>query len=291
MNELELLIDAQATLAEGPSWDERKGFLYWVDVVKKEVHIYDSQKSIDRCIKLDQMVGAAVPRESGGLVLAMEKGFYALDMETEELTLLNDPEGDLPCNRFNDGKCDEAGRFWAGTMDRNGNTNQGSLYRLDTDMNCKKMLDGLTISNGLAWDTKKQKMYFIDTPTKKIVSFDYDADSGDISNKKVVVQFPEGEGVPDGMTIDDEGMIWVAHWGGGKVSRWNPETGEFLEQILIPATQVTSCVFGGKDLDELYITTAREDLSEKSLLSQPKAGGIFKIRVGVKGSPTFFFRG
>jgi sugar lactone lactonase YvrE len=244
-----LVIDAKAELGEGPIWDYDKKVFYWIDIMNKELHTYDPRIGNGSVIKTGQMIGTVVSRKSGGLVLAMENGFYLLDEDTKEVTFIADPEKDIPENRFNDGKCDPAGRFWAGTMGTNGEKGAGGLYCLDTDLSVTKKLDEVSISNGIVWNIGNTKMYYIDSPTKKVWGFDYDLDTGNISNRSAVVDIPEGEGIPDGMSIDSEGMIWVAQWGGWKVSRWNPETGEKLDEVKVPVAQVTACAFVGENLD------------------------------------------
>lgn len=286
-----VIIDAKATLGEGPCWDAKRKRLYWVDIIEKKVHIHDVSTGKNHAIEVDHLVGAVVVRESGGLILATQNGFYELDEETGEATLLHNPEADMSSNRFNDGKCDPAGRFWAGTMEVDEQKPVGSLYVLDTNLAVKKMLSGITISNGLTWSSDHKTMYYIDSPTKKVVAFDYDVNSGDISNKRVVVTIPEGEGIPDGMTIDAEDKLWVAQWGGYKVSRWDPETGEHIGEVKVPAKQVTSCVFAGDDLDELYITTAKRGLDEEELSKYPHSGSVFHIKSSIKGGETFMFKG
>ncbi|NHM33896.1 SMP-30/gluconolactonase/LRE family protein [Neobacillus terrae] len=288
---VELVFDAQAELGEGPSWDAKNQLLYWVDILSKKVCIFNPKTEENREIHLEQMASAVVPRESGGLVLGMENGFYFLDINTEELTQITDPESHLPLNRFNDGKCDPKGRFWAGSMNLEELEGEGSLYFLDKDLQTKKKVDGTTISNGLAWSPDNKFFYFTDTPTMKIVRYEYDLNSGEIKNPKPVIHFPESEGYPDGMTIDSEGMLWIAHWSGNKVSRWNPETGEQILSINIPAMNVTSCTFGGEDLSELYITTARKGMTEEELEKFPLSGGVFRVKTEIQGAPTYTFKG
>jgi sugar lactone lactonase YvrE len=291
ISEAELVIQAKTDLGEGPCWDQGKGVLYWVNILGRTLNIYGPQKKENREIQLDQLVGTVVPRKSGGAVLAMENGFYFLDLETEQLTQVHDPESHLPENRFNDGKCDPYGRFWAGTMSLNEEKGKGSLYCLHTNMKVEKKVEGLTISNGLAWSPDHKYMYLIDTPTKKVTRFDYDGETGKIENAVAVIQFKEGEGAPDGMTIDEAGMLWIAHWGGAQVSRWNPETGEKLLSIPVPALNVTSCTFGDSDLKTLYITTARKNMTEEQLKEYPLTGGLFKVRTGIKGAVNYPFMG
>ncbi|MDO8686529.1 MAG: SMP-30/gluconolactonase/LRE family protein [Clostridiales bacterium] len=278
-------------MGEGPIWDYEKKLLYWIDINKKEIHIFNPLTSTERIIKTSQMIGAIVPRKTGGVVLALENGFYFLDEETEKLTFIADPESDIPENRFNDGKCDPAGRFWAGTMSKSEKKGAGSLYCLNTDLSVSNKLEGVSISNGIVWSLDKRKMYYIDSLAKEVWGFDYEAETGNISNKRIAVTIPEGEGFPDGMAIDSEDMIWVALWNGWKVSRWNPETGKKLGEIKLPVAQVTACAFGGADLDELFITTASKGLSEEELEKQPQAGGLFCVKLDVKGLPAFKFEG
>jgi len=288
----DLALDARALLGEGPVWDARKQVLYWVDIMGYQVHVFNPAASQDRAIDVGQPVGTVVPRRSGGVMLALRDGFTALDLESGKLTMIVDPEAHLPKNRFNDGKCDPAGRFWAGTMriaeDQKG---AGSLYRLDPNLSVHKMWGDITVANGIAWSHDAKTMYYIDSPTRMVVAFDYNVETGAIANPKPVVSTPDVPGVPDGMTIDAEGMLWVAYWGGWRVVRWNPHTGEALDVIELPVERVTAPWFGGPHLDELYITSARIGLSDEALAQQPHAGSIFVARPGVTGLPAFEFAG
>lgn len=290
-NEAELVLDAKAILGEGPCWDDQKNVLYWIDIAGKQLHIYDPRNNKDIVIETAERVTAVAPRKLGGLVLAAEHGFYTLDLETENMTSITNPEKHLPNNRFNDGKCDAMGRFWAGTMDEDGEVDCGALYCLDVDFRVRKVLNPVSCSNGIAWDAKNETLYYIDTPTMQVAAFDFDLASGTVRNKRIAVTIPEDQGVPDGMTIDAEGMLWVAHWGGYRVSRWNPQTGQCTEQVRVPVAKVTSCVFGGEQLNELYITTASIGLNEQELREQPYAGGVFKVKTDVKGTRTYRFNG
>ncbi|WP_342774594.1 SMP-30/gluconolactonase/LRE family protein [Paenibacillus piri] len=288
--QVELIVDARAALGEGPCWDHRSGLLHWVDIAGMRVHTYNPLTGEDRYIQLDQMVGVAVPRLSGGMVAAMEHGLYLLDPETGTVSLVEDPESGLD-NRFNDGKCDERGRFWAGTLSRKGRKQAGALYCLDAGGTVRKVIDGVTTSNGIGWSPDGRTMYFIDSPTKEVRAYSFDAKTGQLGDARTVVVIPADGGVPDGMTVDAEGMLWVAQWGGWQVSRWNPHTGEQLAAVPVPAAQVSSCAFGGAYLDELYITTARIGQSEEAMLKQPHAGGVFRIKPGVAGLPAHFYAG
>lgn len=238
-----------------------------------------------------QMIGTVVPAESGNLIIALEKGFYQFNPATGSKQFIANPEQDIYGNRFNDGKCDPAGRFWAGTMSLNGESKAGALYRLDPDSSVHKMIDNVSVSNGIVWSTDHRRMYYIDTPTHEVVVWEYNNETGEISNPQTAIKIPEGMGFPDGMTIDAEGNLWIALWNGSAVGCWNPESGELLRTIDVPAKNVTSCAFGDKDLGTLYITTARIGTREEELEKFPHAGGLFKVRPGVKGVEAFFFKG
>jgi len=290
VNNVDLVLDAKAELGEGPIWHSQKQLLYWVDIENHLVHIYDPKTNQDRPINVGQRVGTVVPRKSGGLMVAVHKGFASLDPESGELTILNDPEG-LPQNRFNDGKCDPTGRFWAGTMALSFAKGAGSLYCLFPDLTAKKMAEDLTISNGLAWSLDNKTMYLIDSADSTVWAFDYDAKTAEIKNKRALIQFQKRDGSPDGMTLDSEGKLWIAHWDGARVTRWDPENGKLMFTQLIPASLVTSIAFGGPQLDQMYVTTARTGLGETTLATQHHAGGLFRFNPGVKGLPAPEFAG
>jgi sugar lactone lactonase YvrE len=283
--------DAKAELGEGPCWDERERRLYWVNIMGKTLNTYDPATGEKRAYDVGQLIGAAVPRQSGGWILAMEHGFYSFDPVTGELAFIGNPEGRKPDTRFNDGKCDAAGRFWAGTMSKTGVKEQGALYCLETDGSIRTVLENVSTSNGIAWSPDNRTMYYIDSPTKKVMAYDYDLSSGAVGNPRTVIEVTDEGAVPDGMSCDAEGNLWVALWGGAKVRCWNPATGELLRTVEVPALQSSSCTFGGKDGDELYITSARTGLSEEQLRVWPLSGGLFVVKAGVKGQPTYAYGG
>jgi sugar lactone lactonase YvrE len=232
-----------------------------------------------------------VVRESGGLMLALHHGLASLDLKTREVKVIADPEAHLPENRFNDGKCDPAGRFWAGTMAFAATKGVGSLYCMDTDLSVRRMLGEISISNGITWSLDQRTMYYIDSLKMDIRAYDYDLATGNIAGERLICQVGQELGLPDGMAIDAEGMLWVAHFNGSRVCRWNPRTGQVLETILLPVSRVTACAFGGKDLDVLYITSGSMNMSEADWKKEPQAGGLFACRPGVRGVPTFPFKG
>ncbi len=290
---VELVLDARSLHGEGPIWDAPSQRLYWVNISEGEVHIFDPAAKTDRTIQVGQPVGTIVPRRSGGVMLALKHGFASLDLDTEALTMFDDPEADKPRNRFNDGKCDPAGRFWAGTMSDGEPTihGAGSLYMLDANHQVTRRLADVSISNGLAWSVDKTTMYFIDSLAYTVDAFDYDDATGEIGNRRAVVRILADTGIADGMTLDEEGKLWVAQWGGSRVCRWDPANGRLLETIEVPAANASACAFGGPNLDELYITTANIGLSPATLAKQPHTGGIFKVKPGVRGLPAFAYAG
>jgi len=287
----ELVWDAQAALAEGPVWDGSDHVLWWVEILGGEVHRYDPGDGSDCHWTVGQMVGTAVLRASGGLLLAAEHGFMAFDPGDGSLQPICDPEPDRPQNRMNDGKCDPAGRFWAGSMSQQERPEAGALYSLDIDQRCRKHLHGVTVSNGIAWTQDQRTMYFVDSPTRRIDAFDFDVAEGMLANRRTVFAFPAGVGNPDGMAIDVHDNLWVAMWGGWSVCAVDPRGGEMLSKIDFPCSNVTSCAFGGPDLQDLYITTARDRMERSGVSDQPQAGGLFCVQPGVRGRPAEQYRG
>ena len=288
-HKVELVLDARAEIGEGAIWFDN--VLYWVDIPPGKVCMYDPNTGSNREVGVGQMVGTVVPREQGGVALAVEEGFALLDLESGTLTLLEDPEAGLPGNRMNDGKCDPVGRFWAGTMDRAEEETSGSLYCMDSDHTVHRRLENVTISNGIVWSRDGRTMYYIDSPTCRVDAFDYDLSTGEISNQRIAINVPNELGWPDGMAIDEDDNVWIAMWGGSAVTHWDPRAGKLLGSCEVPASQVTSCAFGGPNLDELYITSARIDLNADQLGKEPHAGGLFRVKPGVRGVSSFPFKG
>jgi sugar lactone lactonase YvrE len=284
----ELIFDAKATLGEGPAWDSKTQTLYWLDILEKR--IYANTRIL---AQLDDLIGCLAPCKNGHLILALSGAegrhrFADLNPDTVQLTVLASLDSELPTNRLNDGKCDSAGRFLAGSMDMNEKDPNGALYSFD-GKRVTRLLNGITISNGLAWSVDYKTFYYIDTPTRKVQAFDYDLATGQIANPRLAIYVPESLGWPDGMTSDTDGNLWIAMWDGAQVTKWNPNTGKLLEQIPVPALQTSSCVFGGRGMNELYVTSARKSMSEANLKKYPLSGGLFKVITNVTGMPTFEF--
>ncbi|MCG7376999.1 SMP-30/gluconolactonase/LRE family protein [Paenibacillus sp. ACRSA] len=288
MSSLNIAVHSHALLGEGPSWDAEQARLLWVDIEGFKVHVFDPSTGSDQAYDVGEHVGAVVPYRRDEVIVALRSGFHTFHLGTGQLQRIEeDPEHGIETNRFNDGKCDARGRFWAGTMGMgNGDRETGALYCLEEGKPVRKMVDHISTSNGLGWSVDHRSMYYIDTPTRSVDRFDYNLEEGSIANRTSIISIPEEMGYPDGMSVDAEGMLWVAHWGGGRITRWNPDTAELLEQIVVPADQVTSCCFGGIDLEDLYITTARIGISDERLLETPDAGSVFVIKPGVKGQKT-----
>lgn len=286
---VELVIDSKSELGEGAIWNYRTGELLWINIKGKILNFYNPRTDNNKEMFTGQLIGTVVPAESGKVLVALQNEIYRFDPKSGSKKLLVDPEKHLSNNRFNDGKCDPIGRFWAGTMSTAGENNAGALYCFEGDSTISKKIENVSISNGIVWSLDKTKMYYIDTPTQKVMVYDYDDVSGEISNPKVAIEVSSEMGYPDGMTIDAEGNLWIALWGGAAVACWNPENGKLVKTIQVPAKNVTSCAFGDDDLGTLYITTAREGTSKEELEKYPNAGGVFKCRIGVQGVKAFFF--
>lgn len=285
----EHLFNARAELGEGALWHPIEQKLYWVDIEGRALHIYDPTTGKDIQFPTVERISTVVPIIGGNVLVALQNGIYEMDVKTGFLTFITNPI-ENPDIRFNDGKCDPAGRFWVGTKSTDNTKPQAELYRLDHDKSIHPILNKILNSNGITWSADKKTMYYIDTPTLAVEAFDYDNDSGNVKNGRLIIHIPSGCGFPDGMTIDCEGNLWVALWGAGAVAKYNPVNGELLQTIKVPAPNTSSCAFGGKDLKTLYITTARNGLSEDELRQFPLSGDLFMANPGVAGVETNFYK-
>jgi sugar lactone lactonase YvrE len=271
---------------EGIIWDPSPGEVRWVDMLAGDVLTLDERTGSVRRLHVGSVVAAIRPRASGGLVLALERGFATLDPGSSIVNPMPEIWRD-PTVRMNDGACDPTGRFFCGSMAYDEAAGRGALYRLDPDGTVVRILESVTISNGLAWSADGSIAYYVDSATQRIDVFDYDAATGLLLERRNVVEIEEDDGAPDGLTIDEEGFIWVALWGGSAVRRYSP-SGRLDGVIELPVRQVTACCFGGPELDVLYISTSRLGLDATR---EPEAGAVFLDRPGVRGLPPFLFAG
>ncbi|MEE4195818.1 MAG: SMP-30/gluconolactonase/LRE family protein [Anaerolineae bacterium] len=286
----DLLLDVKAALGEGPAWDERTRKLLWVNILKAEVHIFDPKTKEDRVIDLsDQFndIGTIAPTTDPNKVLiAPDLHIALLDLTTEAVEILASVEGEK--ERFNDGKCGPAGNFIVGTM--HASDPLGKLYNFTKEGGVQFVCDGVKTSNGLGWSPDYKTMYYVDSKYKEVYAFDYDLETGALSNKRVAFKLPAGDYSPDGLTTDKDGMIWLAWWRGYCVTRWNPATGEMIGKVNVSAPQVTACCFGGDEGKTLFITSARDGLDDEILANYPHAGSLFVLETDVEGQPTWQFK-
>ena len=282
----ELIFDGRHDLAEGPVW--RNECLWWVNITAGELNRLDPATGIHEQRRLGGNTGCATPCEDGRWLVARDRELLWLDWSSGAMTSFCAVEPEKSQNRFNDGQCDSRGRLWIGTMDKQAAGAVGAFYVIDAGHKPRRVLDHLTISNGMAWSLDDRMFYFTDTATNRVDVFDFDSGNGDISNRRALATFPPEE-FPDGMTLDAKGNLWVALWGAAAVVCLDGQTGRELRRIRVPVSQPSSCTFGGPQLDELFITTARAGLSAAALEREPHAGGIFRVRPGVCGFPARSF--
>jgi sugar lactone lactonase YvrE len=284
----EVAVAAQSEVAEGPVWDTSRGLLWWVDIPVGQVHAVDPDTGARTWFDVGDPVGAVGLTRDGGLVLALVDGFALADHDGQRLTRL---PGfiDRTAVRFNDGKPDPWGNFWAGTMawDETGNP-PGSLYRLSPDGTVTELFGDVGLSNGLDWTDDRRLFYYADSNIGRVDLFDTDPDTGGLSGRRPFVTVPEAGCVPDGLTLDAEGCLWLAVWESGELRRFTPD-GRLDTVVRLPARQVTSAAFGGPDLGTLYITTARQGYTDADRREQPHAGDIFACTPGVPGRPPYLF--
>ncbi|HSW15625.1 MAG TPA: SMP-30/gluconolactonase/LRE family protein [Ramlibacter sp.] len=288
---LEHLGDERALLGEGPVWSARDHALYWVDILAPAIHSFDPRDGGTTITRLGAMVSLAVPRMGSGLLLATPAGLMTYDPARKHMSPFAHPEAERPGNRYNDGKCDRLGRLWIGSMDMGTAANRGSLFRVDADGSWKRMDTGFTVPNGMGWSPDDRRMYFTDTFRRTIYVYDFDLRSGAISNRRTLIEFGEAQGKPDGLTVDEEGCLWVAMWDAWHIVRISPD-GRELDRLPMPVPRPTSCCFGGENLDTLYITSASVRLSEAELARAPLSGALFAVKPpGVRGLPQTAFAG
>lgn len=282
------VVDCGNVLGEGALWCPLEQRLWWIDISQPTLWSWQSRGGRVEHWPLPKPPGSFALRKSGGFLFAFRNGLATLSKPGGDLKWLEGPE--LGDERFNDGKTDRSGRFWAGTLDRRLGSPIGRLYRISSDFAVKPMDSGFTISNGIGWSPDDRTMYFTDTPSRRIYRYDFDAAAGGISNRRVFVEAAPGHGGPDGMTVDAEGFVWSAQFDRWCVNRYAPD-GRLERSVRLSVQRPTTCMFGGPDLATLYVTSARMDLSEAALAEQPHAGGVFAMQPGVRGLPEPRFAG
>ena len=281
----------RSLLGESPVWSEAEECLYWVDIEGLSFNRFEPSTSKYTSLGTPERISAFAIRKIGGFVVASENGFKLLDQNKSKLVPIIDPESTKPNNRFNDGRCDRAGRFWSGTMVEKGNlVPNASLYSLNCNNVCEKKYDNLILSNGLAWSPDDKTMYLADTRHPVVWAFDFDLNSGHISNQRVFLEFTARDGVPDGATVDTDGCYWLAQPHASQVCRYT-SSGRLDTIIKLPVTKPTMCAFGGSNFDTLYITTNSYGFSEEELANQPLAGCLFAVEVAAQGLPEAQFLG
>jgi xylono-1,5-lactonase len=290
MSNIECVWEIGALLGEGPLWVEREQAVYWVDIFSNTVHRYMLADGARKTWNFDFEITSLSARKQGGFIGTIQDGYALIDLDNQTVEPIQLPESDIPNNRFNDGKVDAQGRYWAGTMDTEQTSESGVLYRLNADLSLDTMDENYIITNGPTFSKDGKTLYHTDTIKREIYAFDLSS-TGAISNKRIFTKFEdESEGLPDGMTIDSEDCIWVCHFGGARITRYSPD-GKILQVIPMPVPNITSCTFAGDNLDTLYITTARVAIEDADLHKYPLAGGLFSFKPDVKGLPTTMFAG
>jgi sugar lactone lactonase YvrE len=285
-----LLLDAKADLGEGPLWSARDQALYWTNIKIKKLNRYRLADGATHSWDMPDTIGWAVERrDKPGFVIGLAHAIVEVTLDPFKLVRRCEIETDRPGNRLNDAKVDPAGRVWFGTMHDREQENSGAFYRLDPDFSVHQVDRGYIVANGPTFSPDGKVVYHTDSSTREVFQFDVRPD-GSLSGKRVFALFSEEEGYPDGMTTDREGCVWVAHWGGSRITRFRPD-GTRDRVIPFPVSQVTSCAFGGDRLDRMFVTSARIGLSEAQLAKEPLAGGLFEIDPGVAGLPTQQFAG
>ncbi|MEM7657420.1 MAG: SMP-30/gluconolactonase/LRE family protein [Bacteroidota bacterium] len=278
--------EAENILGEGPLWSANRQGLYWIDIKGPSLHFWSPSTGESQRWPLPQFVGSMAETKQGDILLALQQGFYQMNLADGPLTHLGDPEPEQPQHRFNDGKCDPWGNFWAGSMHLNESDPVGTLYRLRPSGKWEAIRSGATVSNGLDWSPDRKTMYYTDSGAQAIYAIDIDPSNGDWKAERVLIR--DTDCYPDGLAVDSEGFIWGAKWDGWRVVRYAP-TGEIDRIIELPIQRPTSVMFGGPDLKQLYITSASDRLSEEELAKQPDAGNLFVIDVEIAGqSPNVF---
>lgn len=291
MPDVACAVNARDDLGESCLWCPRTRRIWWLDILKPALQSYDPATREHRIYPLPgKTCGNVALRAAGGFVLALDGGLHGYDPETGRLEFLVQAEPGRPGNRYNDGRCDRRGRLWIGTMDRDVRSPSGSLYRIGADRTALRLLDGITVSNSIAFSPDDRTMYFADTPRHIIWSFDYDIDTGTATGRRAFADLTARGGLPDGSSVDANGFLWNAEFAGGRLTRYAPD-GRVDRTIELPVSCPTCCCFGGERLDTLYVTGSTHRLTAEQKAGEPYAGGLLSLDPGVRGLPEAAFGG
>ena len=279
-----LILESNCQLGEGAFWDSERKKLWFVDIENGLVHQFDPKNGKHYSFPTGQKVGTLVPSlVEEKLILGLQNGIYESDFAGKSIGKICTIKELSSNQRLNDGKCDPNGRFWVGGLNMDKEKKTSHLFMMDEKRNSKVKLDSVSISNGIVWSKNGRKLFYIDTPTRTVKSFDFEIKSGKISNPKILIKTPDSLGWPDGMAIDEKNNLWIGMWGGSCVSIWSSDNGEYLGKVFVDAKNVTSCAFGGVDKKTLYITTAKQGLSKEDLEKFPLSGHLFQTEVDIAG--------
>ena len=281
-------------LGEGPEWSPLNQLLSWVDILAKKFHYFDLQTNKHQTIDVSNVLGFAIPTTQKNLYITGQLDeLCMLDIATKKSQVLKVVPENKKLNRFNDAKCDKAGRLWAGTTTDDFASSPGAFYRIESNLSVNKVMAGIGCSNGLCWSADSKKLFYIDTISLKLRAYDFDLESAKFSNESVLLEYPKANGYLDGMTIDGEDKLWISIWGGGKVIRFCPVTKKIIGEISVNSKQPTSVVFAGKNLDKLFITSARVGVEKSTLDKNPEEGALFVVETKIKGSQnnSFHYKG
>ncbi|CEG58516.1 SMP-30/gluconolactonase/LRE family protein [Legionella fallonii] len=284
-----VIFNSQAVLGESPLWSDHEGIMYWLDCLQPAIHCFNPQTCSDKFIILDQIVTSIALYVPNILLVTVEEGYAFVNLKTGILEQIANPYANQSVI-FNDGKCDRQGRFWSGTAAKDWQSPIGILYQLSADLTFKPMDRGFILSNGIGFSPDNEYLYFSDSLAHTIYRYDFDLAAGTITNKQSFISIPDSEGIPDGMTVDTEGFLWVAMWDGWAVNRYDTQ-GKKVDSVKLPVPRPTSVAFGDRDLSTLYITSARMGLSDEQLQLSPLSGSLFALKTLFQGLPEPHFKG
>ncbi|PXX30580.1 SMP-30/gluconolactonase/LRE family protein [Arenibacter sp. ARW7G5Y1] len=289
MKLVKVVVDCKNDLGEGPVWDQVNGKLLWVDYNNGKICQYNPKLKAYSFIEIADTVMVTIPTNRNNWIVAIDKNVSIYDPNNKHFVKKVTIQENKPNNRLNDGKCDAKNRLWIGTMSTTADAPVGALYKVNADLTYQKMDEPFIIPNGIAWNKENTVMYVVDSMMKKIFSYDFNLENGTISNKTVFIDTSNERGLPDGMTIDADGNLWVAFWQGQSILCYETKSGKVLKRIIVPTVIPSSCCFGDEDLGTLYITSSRRYDTVENIENFPFAGGLFSFKPGVKGLPTQIF--